>query len=132
MSENAEKLPSPKRALVFDDNALVRMILASMLMKRGFEVIEFPSAEAALEYLREAPAELVMLDVMLTGMSGIELCQIIREDLKLVDLPVVAYTGAHDVTSVALMRMAGFNDFLFKPVDGTTLDNVLREVLEAA
>lgn len=116
------------RALVVDDNALMRVVLSSMLMRRGYAVVEENSSESALGRLKEESFDLVMLDIMMFGMSGIDLCHIIREDLKLVDLPIVAYTAHADIFNVAHMRMAGFNNFLFKPVDGEALDGVLGEV----
>lgn len=117
-----------RQILVVDDNALMRMLLASMLMQRGFTVIEAASAEEALDVLRAKTVDLLVLDVMLTGMSGIDLCQIVREDCDLADLPVVAFTAGHHVARVAQMKMAGFNEFLFKPVDSDKLDNMLEIV----
>ncbi|MBU1363696.1 MAG: response regulator [Gammaproteobacteria bacterium] len=119
---------APQRALVVDDNALMRVILSSMLIHRGYEVIEEHCSETALTRLKEEAFDLVMLDIMMFSMSGIELCQIIREELELLDLPVVAYTAHTDIFNVAHMRMAGFNDFLFKPVSGEALDGVLQEL----
>ncbi|MBS1145700.1 MAG: Response regulator receiver [Proteobacteria bacterium] len=118
--------PVPQRALVVDDNSLMRVVLSSMLMQRGYDVIEETSSEAALIRLKDERFDLVMLDILMFRMSGIELCQIIRDELGLLDLPVVAYTAHSDIFNVAHMRMAGFNDFLFKPVDGAALDGVLQ------
>lgn len=115
-----------QRALVVDDNPLMRVVLSSMLIQRGYEVIEETCSETALQRLKEESFDMVMLDIMMFKISGIELCQIIREELDLVDLPVVAYTAHNDVFNVAHMRMAGFSDFLFKPVDGKALDAVLQ------
>ncbi|MBS1129312.1 MAG: Response regulator receiver [Proteobacteria bacterium] len=119
---------SGRRALVVDDNPLMRVLLSSMLMHRGYQVSEQNCAEAALTKLKEEQFDLVMLDIMMFEMSGIELCQIIREELGLVDLPVVAYTAHGDLVNVAHMRMAGFTDFLFKPVEARKLDSVLQEI----
>lgn len=118
------------RILVVEDHALGRVLLASMLLHRGYDVLEVSSAEDALEVLKDEPVDLVMLDIMLTGMSGIDLCQIIREELNMPAMPVVAYTGAYDVTSVAHMRMAGFTEFLFKPIEASALDGVLKAVFK--
>lgn len=114
------------KALVVDDNPLMRMLLSSMLMHRGFSVTEDCCAEGALSRLEESAFDLVALDIMLNKMSGMELCHSIREELGLVELPVLAYTACDDLASVAQMRMAGFNDFLFKPLDGRALDAVFE------
>ncbi|MBS1158564.1 MAG: Response regulator receiver [Proteobacteria bacterium] len=118
-----------RKALVVDDNPLSRVLLASLLMQRGFVVTEDQSAESALDKLAASSYDLVVLDILLSKMSGIELCHIIRDELGLVDLPVLAYTAHGDLTTVAHMRMAGFNDFLFKPLDARVLDCILDEVV---
>ncbi len=122
-------LHTSEYALVVDDNPLMRMLLSSMLMHRGYAVTEVESAESALASLKIRNYDLVMLDIAMPGMSGIELCHLIRDEMGMIDLPVVAYTAHRDVTSVAHMRMAGFNEFLFKPVDAHALDVLLDDVV---
>lgn len=122
-------LHTSEYALVVDDNPLMRMLLSSMLMHRGYAVTEVESAESALDSLKIRNYDLVMLDIAMPGMSGIELCHLIRDEMGMIDLPVVAYTAHRDVTSVAHMRMAGFNEFLFKPVDAHALDVLLDDVV---
>jgi CheY-like chemotaxis protein len=117
-----------RQALVVEDNPVMRVLLSSMLIHRGFAVSEQSRAEAALDQLRQDSFDLVLLDIMLFQMSGIELCHLIREELGLVDLPVIACTSHADPVSVAHMRLAGFNDILQKPVDGQALDSVLQEI----
>lgn len=123
--------PSVHQALIVDDSALMRMLLASLLKQRGFAVTEYNSAEGALQRLAGsgAPPDLLMLDIVMPRMSGIELCHIIRHELGLIELPVVAYTAHDDPATVAHMRMAGFNDFLFKPFNERALDGILEEVI---
>ncbi|WP_412478077.1 response regulator [Azonexus sp. IMCC34839] len=114
-------------ALVVEDNSLFRVVLSSMLIQRGFSVIEEKSAEQALNHLRTTPIDLVLLDIMMPGMSGIELCHQIREELELEDIPVIAYTAHSDMFNVAHMRMAGFNDILTKPISAEALERALQQ-----
>ncbi len=130
MSYSPLSSDTQRRVLVVEDHALGRVLLASMLLHRGYAVIEVASAEEALPILREQTVDLVMLDILLTGMSGIDLCQIIRNELNLSTLPVVAYTGAYDVSSVADMRRAGFTDFLPKPIEAGALESVLQGIFK--
>jgi CheY-like chemotaxis protein len=113
------------RALVVDDDHVMRYQLVAMLINEGFEVHEAEHAEGALAQLHEHNYDLVMLDYAMPGMNGGDLCQLIRYDLDLAEMPVIAYTAHGDVTSVATMRLAGFNDFLFKPVNYRRLEQVL-------
>lgn len=124
-----DALHTSECALVVDNNPMMRIVLSSMLMHRGFAVTEAESAERALVWLRSRNYDLVMLDIAMPGMSGIELCHLIREEMGMLDLPVVAYTAHRDMVSIAHMRMAGFNEFLFKPVDGRALDSLLDGVV---
>lgn len=128
MSQDSSPDRALPRVLVVDDNSLMRIVLSSLLIHRGYQVVEESSSETALVRLKDEDFDLVILDIMMFKISGIDLCQIIREDLGLVDLPVVAYTANADIANVAHMRMAGFTDFLFKPVDGKALDTVLQEL----
>lgn len=119
-----------RRALVVDDSAIARMIAAAMLGRRDFEVVEAADAEAALRRLQADSFDLVLLDINMPGMSGNELCQVVRNDLGMVDLPIVAYTAQNQVTDLALMRLAGFNDFLIKPASMWALDQAISHTLQ--
>lgn len=116
-------------ALVVDDDHVMRYQLVAMLIHEGFEVHEAENAKNALAQLREHSYDLMMLDYAMPGMNGGDLCQVVRYDLDLAEMPVIAYTAHGDVTSVAIMRLAGFNDFLFKPVNYRRLEQVLDRFL---
>lgn len=114
-----------RRALVVDGSLIGRMLAATMLAERDFEVVEAGDADAALGRLQDECFDLVLLDVGLPGMRGTELCQRVRLELGMVDLPIIAYTALSGVTNTALMRFAGFNDFLLKPISTRALDSAL-------
>jgi DNA-binding response OmpR family regulator len=123
--ENGKHNPGRRRALVVDGSMIGRLLAAMMLADRGFEVVEAEDAQAALDCLQDDGFDLVLLDTGLPGMPGTALCQKVRYELGMVDLPIIGYTARGDVTSLALMRMAGFNDFLIKPVSVRALDQAL-------
>lgn len=118
-----------RRALVVDDSAISRTIAAAMLGRRDFDVVEAADAEAALRRLQDDNFDLVLLDIHMPGMSGNELCQVLRHELGMVDLPIFAYTSHAQVTDVALMRLAGFNELLIKPVSMWALDEAISHLL---
>lgn len=127
--ESGTQASGRRRALVVDGSMVGRLLAAMMLADRDFEVVEAGDAQSALDRLQAECFDLVLLDAGLPGMPGTALCQKVRHELGMVDLPIIGYTAQGDVTSLARMRMAGFNDFLIKPVSVGALDLALSNAL---
>ncbi len=112
--------------LVVDDEAAQRDILGGLLRKQGYAVREAPSGAAALAVLRAEPVDLILTDVKMPGMSGLEL---LREARALnPELPVVLLTAYGSVTDAVAAMQDGAGDYLTKPVD---IDAVLHRVRKA-
>lgn len=118
-----------RRALVVDCSVAARVLASALLAERNFDVVEAEDAQAALDCLQDGRFDLMLLDSVLPGMSGTALCQRVRHEMGMVDLPIIAYTAHGDVTNLARMRLAGFNDFLIKPVSMGALDLALEHTL---
>lgn len=114
-------------ALVVDDNFAYRTLARAYLERRGFGVREAVDAAQALQWLRSASFDLVLLDIHLPGMQGDELCRLIRSELALHNLPIIAYTADGLGTSLEIVREAGFDDLLMKPVKPERLERILFE-----
>lgn len=123
---------APKLALIADDDPVSRALLAHLLEPRGFAVIEAASGMAAYAQVQRIAFALVVLDITMPGLSGNVLCQMIRDTPQGADLPVIAYTQHNTLEDIAHMRLAGFNDILFKPVHHRNLDEVLERTLAPA
>jgi signal transduction histidine kinase/CheY-like chemotaxis protein len=108
------------RVLVVDDDAFVARSLRDLLTVRGFPALSAESGEEALDLLGREPVDLVITDVRLPGMSGIEACARIRERWGL-SLPVILLTAYGDADAVQRGYDAGADDFLEKPVDTPSL-----------
>jgi DNA-binding response OmpR family regulator len=119
------------KILVVDDDHTVREVAVSYLRAGGYDVADVDSGEAALEAMREDPADLVVLDLMLPGIDGLEVCRRLRE---LGDVPVIMLTalGAEADRVVGLER--GADDYVTKPFSPRELvlrvDSVLRRAGE--
>ena len=119
-----------KKILVADDDASIREILSIQLARMGYEIVTAEDGAEAVElYEKEAP-HLVLLDVMMPRVNGLEACQRIRAFEKKAGkrVPVLFLTardGTHDKTTAAL---SGGDDFVVKPVSLQEL----RERVEAA
>lgn len=101
--------------LLVDDNPTMVQLLARMLA--GMGRLRFATnGAAALEQLRKLPADLVLLDAEMPGMSGFEVCEAMKADPALADVPVIFVTGHSDAAFELRGLEAGAVDFIAKPV----------------
>jgi DNA-binding NtrC family response regulator len=113
--------------LVVDDDTTVRTSLLQALEREGMEVAEAESAERALALLAQVSPDLVLSDVKMPGLDGIELLRILKERLPSTD--VVLMTAYDEMPVVVAAMREGAADFLSKPLDLEVLRTVLRRVL---
>ena len=104
------------RVLVVEDDRGHAAFCESLLRHQGFEVTVAPSAEDALEQTQARTPDLILLDINLPDMTGIELAQLMRERSSLAHVPIVFLTGEEDMDCRAEAIAAGGDDFLSKPV----------------
>ncbi|MGD0525846.1 MAG: response regulator [Polyangiaceae bacterium] len=103
------------RVLLVDDDQDIREVVGAMLDAVGLMVEASTSAEEALEKVRRAPFDLLVLDWNLPGMTGIELCRLIRRDAKLSTLPVLFLTAHASSRDVVEAFASGADDYVVKP-----------------
>jgi len=101
---------SDGRILVVDDDPQICRVVRSMLATKGYEVADAASGEDALKRIRSEKYDLVLLDNMLPGITGIEICRELRTDS---DIVIVVMSAGYEVRPHALQ--AGANDYLRKP-----------------
>ena len=106
--------------LVVDDLPENRRLLQAVLEPRGYEVVLAPSGEEALERLASDPIDLILLDVVMPGIDGFEVCRRVRADEQTRFLPIVMVTASEDLEKRAAIE-AGADDFVTKPFDGGEL-----------
>lgn len=121
------------KILVVDDNAHMRKLVTTIL--QAFGVIQIQEAEAgqrAWSILREFNPDIVVLDWVMEGMSGLELVQMIRSDPQSPNpfVPVIMLTGHTSLDHVMQARDAGVNEFIAKPVSVKTMMSRLVSVIE--
>ncbi|WEF35285.1 response regulator [Pseudoduganella chitinolytica] len=110
--------------LVVDDTPDSIMVLCALL-KEAFDTKVAVSGEAALRVLRAAPVDLVLLDVMMPGLDGYEVCRRIRAAPATAALPVVFLTARDTAEDAARALAAGGSGHLAKPVDPDRLHAML-------
>ncbi|MDF9816794.1 response regulator transcription factor, partial [Streptomyces sp. SPB162] len=101
------------RVLVVDDDAAIRRSLGRGLRLEGFHVTEADAGRAALAGVRDDPPDVVVLDISLPDISGIEVCRTLREDGD--DIPVLMLSALDEVADRVAGLQAGGDDYLVKP-----------------
>jgi adenylate cyclase len=109
--------PSKVRLLVVDDNELNRDMLSRRLGARGFQVEAAGNGEKALARLGEERFDTVLLDVMMPGLSGLDVLRQVRQRWPELDLPVIMVTARDATEDVVEALQAGANDYVTKPLD---------------
>lgn len=104
-----------ERLLVVEDEADIRQLVRYHLQQEGFKVFEAENGEAALDLVRKEKPNLIVLDLMLPGLSGLEFCRMIRQDGQTQHIPILMLTAkAGEADRVVGLEM-GADDYLIKP-----------------
>ena len=107
----------PASLLVVDDNEADRDVLSRRLRQRGYAVSMAASGEEALAAIEQSPFDLVLLDVEMPGMSGLDVLAAIREQHEHSQLPVIMVTARVSGADVVEALRLGANDYVTKPID---------------
>jgi type IV pilus assembly protein PilB len=138
----AETVPSPAsfpasgprqfRALVVDDEADFRRLLTLTLERSGLgiSVVAAASGEEALEWTEADPPDLILLDLMMPGMAGFEVCERLRENVRTAFIPILMLTALDDPGNRARGFLAGTDDYIGKPFDRVELVARVRRLLQ--
>jgi DNA-binding response OmpR family regulator len=114
------------KVLLIEDDGAVREGLRLALSRQGHAVDAVETGEEGLARLRATPPEVVVLDLMLPGMDGFEVCRRIRATG---DLPIIMLTARNDDIDVVAGLEAGADDYVVKPVQPRVLEARIRAVL---
>lgn len=114
--------------LVVDDIAANRQTLLELLSDENYRLIEAADGPTALRLAAEESPDVILLDVMMPGMNGFEVCKKLRADKHLAEMPVVIVTALDDRASRLAGIAAGADDFLTKPFDRTELRARVRSI----
>ena len=106
-----------RRILIVEDNEKNLKLVRDILQAKGFETMEAISAEDGLALVKLHHFDLILMDIQLPGMNGIEALARLRADEKTRDIPVVAVTASVTIQDQSQITRAGFDAFISKPIN---------------
>ena len=122
-----------RKILIVDDEHINIKIL-TMILEKEFQVFKAFKGENALKILNENSIDLVITDILMPGMSGIELIQTIRKNYSIIDLPIIVSTSKYSDADIQLAYQAGADDYITKPFSEEVVMsrvNILLQLTEA-
>ena len=105
------------RLLIVDDNELNRDMLARRLARKGYEIVQADSARELLQRVKEEAIDLVLLDIEMPEISGLEALKTLRETYSPIELPIIMVTAKNQSDDVVRALDLGANDYVTKPID---------------
>jgi len=115
--------------VVIDDEEDILELLEYNLIKEGYRVISIPDGKEGLETVRELVPDLIILDLMLPGLHGLDLCRIIKNDKYLAHIPIVMLTAKGEEEDIVTGLELGADDYITKPFSIHVLIARVRAVL---
>jgi len=123
---------SAGRILVIDDEPQIRRVMRAALSATGYEVSDARSGEEAVEKLGDERFDLILLDVNLPGMSGMDACRVIRRETLVPDVPIIMLTVRNAEKDIVEALDAGADDYVVKPFGTPELLARIRAALRRA
>lgn len=109
-----------KKILIVDDNDLIVEVMSYILANNGYEVSSLSSGEEVINEVNNIHPDLLILDAMLPGMDGRDICKVLKMDKQTHDMPVIMCSANEEVAK-SLNQTGAPDDFLSKPFDMSTL-----------
>lgn len=130
MSDRVDRLDtlenSTKTVLVVDDEPGIRQLVALFLRRYHFRILEAENGKALFQILQKEPVDLILLDLMLPDIYGVEICKEIR---KTSQVPIIMLTAAHGEMNMVLGFEAGADDYIEKPFSVHVLLSRIQAIL---
>ena len=118
-----------KTVLIVEDDEDIQQLVGYNLIKAGFRIEYADSGEQALEHVSRLHPDLILLDIMLPGMDGHEVCRILRRDQGSGEIPIIMMTAKGEETDVVVGLDLGADDYITKPFSPNVLVSRVKAVL---
>jgi CheY-like chemotaxis protein len=123
-------LPGKREILIAEDDPLNRVLLATFLEEAGYRVGVAANGMQALKLIREGMPDLVITDVNMPEMNGLELCRRLRSHHKLARIPIIMLSGLTEPTEILAGYAEGADDYIGKPIDLSVLGAKIEALLQ--
>ncbi|MGD9175551.1 MAG: response regulator [Desulfobacterales bacterium] len=118
-----------KTILIIEDDVLNRKLLRSILQLKNFEVLEAENAEVGFQLAREHKPDMILMDIQLPGMDGVEATKLILNDDKLKNTPIIAVSSLAMKSDKDYAFTAGVKEYITKPINKKNLFKVIKKYL---
>ena len=120
---------NPKKILVVDDDRNVLFLISELLARENYEVIQASDGLAALDQIRKLLPELAVLDVMMPGLDGFELCRRIKNDPLTMGIKVIMVTAKTSGKDIETGISVGADHYITKPFKISELSDKIKELI---
>jgi CheY-like chemotaxis protein len=117
------------RILVADDDPFIRRLVAFTLKKRGYEIVEACDGATALNLARQAHPNLVVLDVLMPEMNGLDVTRALAQDPATTDIPILILSASAQQSEIEAGLASGAAAYLVKPFEPKVLSERVAELL---
>ncbi|MCM8792502.1 MAG: response regulator transcription factor [Candidatus Omnitrophica bacterium] len=118
-----------EKILIIEDDKNISKLVKYNLEKQGFDCFITPNAEEGLEILNRYPIDLIILDIMLPGMDGFEVCRIIKQDSRFKNIPIIMLTAKGEEIDKVVGLELGADDYIVKPFSPRELILRIKAIL---
>lgn len=116
------------RILIIDDDKDLLEVVQSLLIRKGFEVVSFSSWDEAYKELPNFQPHVILLDVFLSGIDGLEICKKLKSDRETSSIPIIIFSGYPRVAETVIYEY-GADDFITKPFEVNDLVDKIHAVI---
>lgn len=117
------------KLMLVDDNVDILELLSDLLVEQGYEVVPARSGESALMRVKDEHPDLILLDIDMPGMSGIDVCSRLKSDSDTSPIPVIILSGTIEDSLWQDAENAGCDKLISKPPDVEELTGCIQELL---
>jgi CheY-like chemotaxis protein len=127
---DAKGTPMPKQVLIVDDEPNIIVPLQFLMEKCGYQVLIAQSGEEALESVSKYRPDLILLDIMLPGIDGYEVCEILRLKPEWKDIKIIFLTAKGRDVDIAKGMVLGADEYITKPFSNKQIIDCVKKLLE--